>query len=270
MVTIIDQSIINDKQRLRRSEALLNQLYREEVSPAFHAPAMRGVKVMAVISFLALLLFTGTLFFKFNNFIMLREDVLTKQGNLESAIQRRTNLFPNMVNLTLSHASLEHTIFAYTSKARSELIKKSNLPQEDKDQLVAKAEQLGAAGALPKGWEQALDSFKGGTPEASLGRLLAVVEKYPDIQSAKTYEQMMLSLVDMENMVTERRVAFNESLLMYNVAISKFPWSLLADWTDFMRIEYFVSEHPGAAAPLITKDTYQQLVPFLEENGGNQ
>lgn len=269
MVSILDREIRNDKQRLRNSEALLNQLYREDVSPAYRAPIVRGVRVMALLSMLAVLIFTGTLFFKFNNFILLHEDVLTKGGNLQAAIQRRHNLFPNMVNLTLNHASLEHTIFAETARTRSEIVKKSGLPPKVQSDLVAKAERLGAAGALPTGWEQALEAFKGGGPEASLGRLLAVVEKYPDIQSAKTYEHMMTSLVNMEDLITKSRKEYNASLQMYNVAISRFPWKLLADWTDFKRIEYFTTENPGASAPIITQDTYKQLVPFYDE-GSNK
>ena len=96
----------SDSQRIQRSEFLLSQLYRTDVKPRFVLPDLRLVKVLAYFSLLALVLFSGTLFYKFNNFILMREDVLSKASNMESAIQRRSNLFSNLVNLTLNHASL--------------------------------------------------------------------------------------------------------------------------------------------------------------------
>ncbi|MEG3620321.1 magnetosome protein MamQ [Magnetovibrio sp. PR-2] len=264
-MSILDRTINNDKQRLRRSEALLNQLYREEVDPPFQAPALRGVKVMALLSVLAILIFTGTLFFKFNNFIYLHEDVLNKRGNLEASLQRRSNLFTNMVNLTLNHAALEHTIFAYTSKARSGVVNKNEMSPDVKADLIDRAEQLGKSGILPEGWEEALEGFKNDGGGAALGRLMAVVEKYPDIKSAQTYQEMMTSLVEMEDKITMRRNEYNQTLHTYNTAIMRFPWKLLADWTGFERYDYFTVKNPGITAPIISADTYKELVPFIDE-----
>lgn len=102
--------VASDSQRLQRSEHLLSQLYRQDVKPRFVMPDLHGVKVLAGFSFLALLLFAGTMFYKFNAFILLREDVLSKNSNLDSSIQRRKNLFSNLINLTLNHATLEHSV----------------------------------------------------------------------------------------------------------------------------------------------------------------
>ncbi len=256
---------LSDKQRLQRTEALLGQLYREDVNPQFRIPAMRGVKVLATLSLLSILLFTGTLFFKFNAFILLREDVMAKEGNLESALQRRSNLFTNMINLTLNHASLEHSIFAYAARMRTEIVKGQELPKGIDKDLLAKAEQaLSSSGG---DWSAALKSITGDGAlgdAASLGRLLAVVEQYPNIQSSKTYEHMMSSLVNMEDVIVQRRMDYNDALRMYNMSISKFPWKLLAQWTDFKRMEYFTTESPGKTAPLITNEKYEILMPFEE------
>ena len=99
---------------------------------------------------------------------------------------------------------------------------------------------------------------------ASMGRLLAVVEQYPNIQSADTYIQMMTSLVEMEDLITQRRVEFNATLRIYNAAISKFPWKLLADWTNFPRFDYFdQASTVGHSAPAITADIFGELMPYL-------
>lgn len=263
-----DSMAASDEQRLRRSEAMLTQLYQEEINPSFRISNLRGVKVMAVFSFLAIVLFSGTLFYKFNSFIHLREGVNATAGNLESAIQRRSNLFANLINLTLSHAALEHSVFAYTSRMRTEIIKHSGLSPDAAGEVLARIEQdkQGAGdGGLPSTWPKALEALLGGgNAEASLGRLLAVVEQYPNIQSSKTYRQMMESLVDMENLIATRRVEYHAVLREYNTAISKFPWRILADWTNFEKYEYFTA-NSGPGAPLLTRDVYQRLGSLATE-----
>ncbi len=265
----------SDSQRLHRSEVLLSQLYRADLNPRFVMPDLRAVKIMAYVSLLALVVFSGTLFYKFNNFILMREEVLSKASNLESAIQRRSNLFSNLINLTLSHASLEHSVFTNAAQRRTEIIKQSNLSPEAVDKLVTALGgkvSLGAAGkgALPTDWNQALEMLRGGGDmEASLGRLLAVVEQYPNIQSAKTYIEMMKSLVDMEDVIATRRIEYNAVARIYNAGISKFPWKLLAEWTEFKRAKYFSADEKGVAAPVLTLDVYRQLMPF-EFKGGHK
>jgi LemA protein len=263
-------SVLTDKQRLQRTEAILGQLYREDVNPKFQIPAMKGVRMLATISLLSITLFTGTLFYKFNDFILLREDTHAKMGNLESALQRRENLFSNMINLTLNHASLEHNIFAYAAKSRTEIAKQQGFTDDAQKELLARAETMaGKAGiGLPDNWQEGLKSLMGGGVAegsgASLGRLLAVVEQYPNIQSSKTYQHMMTSLVNMEDLIATRRIEYNDSLRMYNTSISKFPWKLLAHWTDFKRQAYFTTANPGKTAPLITNQKYEILMPFEE------
>lgn len=201
-------TILTDKQRLQRTEAMLGQLYREEVSPKFEIPAMRGVRMMATLSILSLLLFAGTMFYKFNAFILLREDALARSGNLESALQRRTNLFSNMINLTLSHASLEHSVFSYGAKMRTEIARNSGLSSEAQKELLSKAEAAAkkAGVGLPADWQKILKGAlgsSGGGVESALGGLLAVVEQYPDIKSSQTYQHMMTSLVNMEDLIVK-------------------------------------------------------------------
>jgi LemA protein len=266
-----DNTVLTDKQRLQRSESMLEQLYREDVSPEFHVPAMRGIKLMAALSVISILLFTGTMFYKFNAFILLREDVNATRGNIEAAIQRRTNLFGNMINLTLNHASLEHAVFSYAAKMRTQIASDNPRSPGGEKEILAQAEALAKKSGvgLPGGWEKALKDLMGagGTGE-SLGRLLAVVEKYPDVKSSQTYQHMMTSLVNMEDLIATRRREHTEALRMYNMTISKFPWKLLAHWTDFQRLEYFDTANPGKGSPLITDDTYSKLMPFLDSGKG--
>jgi LemA protein len=252
--------------RARRSEVLLSQLYRDETNPNFRAPRIRGLKMMVIISVLAMLVFTGTLFYKYNSFIYMREDVMTKGGNLQSAIQRRTNLFGNLINLTLNHAALEHSVFSLTARMRTKIIKKSDLAvaaEGLRGDAGTPKETAEGGGPLPDDWTRALEAlFRSGGLNASLGRLLAVVEQYPDIQASKTYQQLMASLVDMEDRIAAKRVEYNTSVRAYNTAISRFPWYILAEITDFGRQQYYTAGGPGTSAPLITPEIFTRLMPL--------
>ena len=275
-----------DSQRARRTELLLSQLYQEETNERSLLPRVRGLRIMGITSVLAFLVFTGTLFYKFNAFIVLREDVMAKQGNLESAVQRRSNLFGNLIKLTLSHAALEHSIFSHAARMRNESIKQTEAPTVPGSDTPAEtaatagtgvaATATGAGGdpaAMANGlisdeWKKILKPLAAeGSAAGSMGRLLAVVEQYPNIQSSQTFGQLMTSLVEIENVIAGRRVEYNTSSREYNVAISKFPWNTLANMTHFERIAYYEAGEPGTSAPLITPEIYQQLVPLgrLEE-----
>ncbi|CCQ72999.1 magnetosome protein MamQ [Magnetospira sp. QH-2] len=246
-------------QQARVSENILAQLYHKELDPPFRAPPVRGVRFAAIFSVVALVLFSATLFYKFNNFILLREDVYTKGGNLQAALQRRSNLFGNLVKLTLNHAALEHSIFFNASDSRADIIKESKLPDAIAEQLLKGIPSL-PDGGLGGDWDKVLQSLNGdGSVESSLGRLLAVVEQYPDVKSAETYKEAMRSLVEIEDRIATRRMEFHMSLREYNVNVSKFPWYLLAKMTDFKRIDYFTTTE-GASAPSITPDIFEDLL----------
>ena len=255
-----------ESNRIKRSEALLTQLYRDELNPRFRAPRVPGLKLMVFVSVLAIVLSSAILFYKFNSFILLREDVRTKAGNLESVIQRRANLFGNLSKLTLNHAALEHSIYSHAADMRTEIIKKIDIPDALKKGMAA---GLGAglpdggAAPPPAGWEAALGALAGdGNMEASLGRLLGVVEQYPNVQSSETYRQMMTSLVDMEDRIAVRRVEYNTALREYNTSISKFPWYILAKITHFERFQYYAAGSKGTSAPVLSPEVFQQLVPL--------
>ncbi|GAB6051953.1 hypothetical protein JCM17960_07730 [Magnetospira thiophila] len=248
----------------RVSENILAQLYHKELDPPFRAPPVRGVRFAAIFSVISLILFSATLFYKFNNFILLREEVYTKAGNLQGALQRRQNLFGNLVKLTLNHAALEHSIFFHTSDTRTNLIKKSTLPDALAEKILQGAPSA-PDGGLGGDWDKVLQTLNGGNDiQSSLGRLLAVVEQYPDVKSSETYRQAMTSLVELEDRIAERRNELHLALRDYNINVSKFPWYLLAKMTDFKRIEYFSSTE-SAVAPVITPTIFQNLMPENED-----
>jgi LemA protein len=270
--------------RVDQSETRLRQLYsNQEVEPVFRVPRLRGLTMILSASLLSFALLGGTMLFKFNNFIELREDVRAMHGNLDSALQRRSNLVNNLVKLTLSHAELEHTIFSHTAEARTRIVDKARgsgntpgpiHPESDTAGLPGASSQLQAlmnsapaavtdtAQDQSPAWLQSLKGIAGKGLDATLGRLLAVVEQYPTVRSSETYLELVQSLVSIEDKVAERRERHHQALRAYNSAISNFPWHWLARATKFSRMNYYEVQDSVRKPPVISGSIYQQLTPL--------
>jgi LemA protein len=260
-------SEFDKKERMRNSRERLRELYHEEVSPGFRVPRMVAAKTLLFISLLTLLLFSATLLFKFNYFITIQEDVLAKRGHLEGAYQRRSNLFENLLKLTLNHAALEHEVFSHVADVRRDIIKKLDLPPEVQKSIADSLESNDNPSFSDL--SKALSSMNSGSMETSIGRLLGLVEQYPDIKSSETYKQMMESLVMIEDRIVERRIEYQETIRHFNREISQFPWYLLAKATGFKRFDYFYAERGAHIRPQIHADIFERLLPMVRMGTGN-
>ncbi len=224
---------------------------------------MPAAKTVIFITLIMLALFSATLLFKFNYFITMQEVVLAKRGHLEGAFQRRTNLFENLLKLTLNHAALEHEVFSHVADARKDIIKKLRLPPEIQRSLEASLADQKSPDFNNIG--KALTSLNSNGIETSMGRLLGLVEQYPNIKSSETYARMMESLMTIEDRISDRRMVYQESIRAFNREISRFPWYLLAKGTGFNRFEYFTAEDGSHYRPRITPGVFEQLLPMVEQ-----
>lgn len=182
---------------------------------------------------------------RYNEFLSMREDAQSKRSNFEVQIQRRNNLFGNLINLTINHAALEGSVFAHSSDKRTELI----------DGGVNKNDILKLDHIFSR------DGFS-----VAFGKLIAYQERYPDIKSVKSYKFMMSSLVEMEERIANNRVLYNESAAKFNAEIRKMPWNYLAMITGFKEREYFHQGQESTAiinAPIVAPEMYQQLMPLV-------
>ncbi|QEP43982.1 LemA family protein [Ectothiorhodospiraceae bacterium BW-2] len=257
----------NPNERIRVSQQRLRELYHEEVNRRFHVPKMPAVRTIMVVSFLMLLFLTATFLFKYNSFVTMQEEVYAKYGHLQGAFQRRSNLFENLLKLTLNHAALEHAVFSHVADVRKQIIKKLQLPPEVEQSLqqtlvYSDNPQLTDIG-------DALSAMESGGLEASIGRLLGLVENYPDIKSSETYAHMMSSLVEIEDRIADRRMIYQETILMFNREISRFPWYMLAKLTEFERFDYFHAEEGADRRPEIHSDHFEMLLPVVSSHGAH-
>lgn len=142
----------------------------------------------------------------YNSLVKSNEGVTAQWAQVESQYQRRFDLVPNLVASVQGIMKQEKEVFTALADART---KYAGAQTPD-----AKA---AAAGEL----------------ETSLGRLLVVMENYPQLRSVETVTALMAELAGTENRISVERMRYNEMVRDYNVSVKTFPRSFLAGMFGF-------------------------------------
>ncbi len=188
-----------------------------------------GKGLIAVIV-IVLLLVVGLVFF--GQYVSVKNTLVTKNESVKAAwsqvdivLQRRADLIPNLVETVKGYAQQEQTVFGDIAKARSALLS-AGTPQE----------KIAANGQL----------------DGALGRLLVVVENYPQLKSNENFLRLQDELAGTENRIAVERKRYNDTLQDYNTYIQQFPQSLFAGWTGFKPNEaYFTASEGSREAPKV-------------------
>ena len=170
----------------------------------------------------------------------MQEDVFTKRGHLEASYQHRANLFENLLKLTLNHALLEQEIFTHIADVRKDIIYKLKLPTKYQQSLINTLDDKTVLNTQEL--DEVLSGIKDNSLESSMGGLLGIIEKYPNIKSSETYFHMMHSLIQLEDLIVDRRTTYQETIRIFNRELSRFPWSHLTKVTSFTYFDYFEAE----------------------------
>ena len=154
-----------------------------------------------------------------NGLIQRDEDVKAQWSQVETQLQRRSDLIPNLVNTVKGYAKHEEKIFAEIADARSRLL----------------------AAGTPEAAGQADAALK-----SALGRLLAVAEAYPNLKANENFARLQDELAGTENRIAVARTRYNDTVRDFNAAIRKFPGSMFASGLNLKRAEFF--EAPAGRA----------------------
>ncbi|GAB0057877.1 Magnetosome protein MamQ [Candidatus Magnetaquicoccaceae bacterium FCR-1] len=246
---------MTSSERMQRMRKLMRQLYQEEVvesTPVVELPPIRSKTLILGFSIASILFLVVTTFYNFNRFIAAEEQVLSARGHIHDALQRRSNLFGNLVNLTLNHAMLEQEVFRYVSDGRIGMMGKGSPP-------AGKSNGEGEGAPIPAP-DAPLPSSS--TAAEAIARLFGLVEQYPDIKTSTTYQQLMDKLVDIENLISQRRDEYNTDVKAYNTLITTFPWAIMARILGFQRYPYF-NASPGPDNKNMDLDSrkFMRLIP---------
>src|ERR1700752_940631 len=182
------------------------------------------VVIVAVLALGGLMIFGQYVTVK-NTLVSKNEAVKSAWSQVDVVLQRRADLIPNLVETVKGYAKQEQTVFGDIAKARSALLSAST-PQQ----------KIAANGQL----------------DGALGRLLALVENYPQLKSNENFLRLQDELAGTENRIAVERRRYNETVQDYNTYISQFPSSLIASMSGFKRNDaYFKTEEGARQAPKV-------------------
>lgn len=192
-----------------------------------------GIIVVIVIVVLLFLVFQWGVSTS-NKMVEMDESVSTAWSQVENVYQRRSDLIPNLVNTVKGYADFEKSTLTAVVEARA----KATQVTVDPTKLT------------PESMQQ-FQEAQGGLSSA-LGRLMVVVEKYPELKANEGFLNLQAQLEGTENRITVERQKFNEVARGYNTYIRKFPQSFIASMRGFEKKPYFEAEKGAEKAPTVT------------------
>ena len=193
-----------------------------------------ALAILAILLVIGLLL--GSAFVsRRNQMAIKREAVNSAWSQVDVVLQRRADLIPNLVETVKGYAAQEQTVFGEIARARSALLN----AKTPADKIAA---------------NQQLDS--------ALGRLLVVVENYPQLKSNENFLRLQDELAGTENRIAVERRRYNETLQDYNTYISLFPNNLVASMSGFARNDaYFKADEGSRQAPKVNFEKKEPAAP---------
>jgi LemA protein len=163
----------------------------------------------------------------YNRIQTLDEQVSAFAGQIEVQLQRRSDLVPNLVATVQGVAKQEQQVFTAIADARAKL---------------GGAIQSGDMGQMA----QANDGLTG-----ALGRLLVVVENYPELRSSQSFRDLQTQLEGTENRLATARQDYNAAVREYNAYIRRFPQVLTAKAVGAKARAYFEAAEGAREAPKV-------------------
>ena len=161
----------------------------------------------------------------YNRLVTGRENVRLAEGNIQTQLQRRSDLIPNLVETVKGYAAHEEDILNNLADARAKM-----------------------AGA------RTTEDLAQGDAEltSALSRLLVVVENYPDLKADANFRQLMDELAGTENRVATARRDYNDAARVYNRNVQSFPTVLYARLLGFEPVPYFEARADAQDAPEVS------------------
>lgn len=183
----------------------------------------KNINIILVI--IAVLIILGFPIIKgYNTLVSLEQNVETAQSNIDTQLQRRSDLIPNLVNTVKGYASQEKDIFTDIANARSKLAGASNVNEKaeaDTDLSTA------------------------------LSRLLVVVERYPDLKSNENFKNLSIQLEGTENRIAIARQDYNTAAEQYNTKRRRFPSNIVSSLFGFVEKPLYKVSGGASEVPLV-------------------
>ncbi|MBR2185716.1 MAG: LemA family protein [Lachnospiraceae bacterium] len=158
----------------------------------------------------------------YNSLVSKQTAVEEQAANIDTQLQRRADLIPNLVKTVKSFAEHETAVFDEVNKAREKLMSAGTMAEKSE----ANEEVTGA-----------------------LNKLIAIAESYPELKSDTVYVDLMDELAGTENRISYARQNYNAAAASYNKAIRMFPGALFAGMFGFEKAELFEAAEGAEKVP---------------------
>ena len=173
------------------------------------------------------------IFSSYNGLVQTEEQVNGQWAQVQTQLQRRSDLIPNLVNTVKGQANFEQQTLTNVIEARAKAtqtkIDPSNLTEEQLNEFQQNQNQVGSA----------------------LSRLLVTVEQYPQLKANEGFMNLQAQLEGTENRINVARNKFNEAARIYNEKVRQFPTKLAAMIFGFKAKPYFKSATGAENAPTV-------------------
>lgn len=160
----------------------------------------------------------------YNKLVTLEQNVKAAESNIDTNLQRRSDLIPNLVETVKGYAAQEKDIFTDIADARAKLAGAQNV-----------TEQANADAQL----------------SSALSRLLVVVENYPQLKSNENFKDLTVALEGTENRIAISRQDYNKAVDSYNTSVRKFPSSIVAGIFNFDQKPYYKAAEGAREVPKV-------------------
>ena len=192
----------------------------------------KGVSTIVVIAGIALVLFFWVKVV-YNKMVVADEGVSAAWSQVENVYQRRADLIPNLVATVKGYAEHESSTLEGVIAARARATQITVDPSELDPEEIAEFQK--AQGEL----------------SSALGRLMMLLENYPELKANENFRDLQAQLEGTENRITTERMKYNESARSYNTLVRSFPNNILASMFNFETKGYFEAQEGAETAPVV-------------------
>jgi LemA protein len=175
------------------------------------------VGIVVILALAALLIYNRT--------VSRRNAVDNSWAQIETALQRRHDLIPNLVEAVKGYAKHEQSTFEEVTKARS-----------------------GAVSAKAPGSQAVAEDML----TAAIGKLIVVAEQYPQLRATENFQQLQQQLSETEDQIAITRRVYNDTVQTYNTGIQQFPASIVANQFHFEPRQFFDAPKEAEATPEVS------------------
>ena len=172
-----------------------------------------------------IVLIGGYFFLTYNEMVSLNEKIDAKYSDIDTQLQRRADLIPNLVNSVKGYMKHEQDAIDKVTDARTKLVNAKDV-----------TEKANADSELTK----------------ALNNLIVIAEAYPNLKADSTYVTLMDELAGTENRIATSRKDYNDAVEKYNSYIKRMPNSLIARMFNFSERAYFKAAEGADAVPQVS------------------